>query len=247
MSYQRTSVDGVAQWVNASVEYTVHLGETGSDPDSPDLVNNYTVSRNTFYTYNITIQGLESIRVEVLDDKEQRPGYEGDVIVAGAQVKNIDSHYGRSLIKLTKKDIEGGLSWVIQTKYDQGVKVAKEPSNTLKDYKWILFAVNKEFGISKGTTINNQPVDLVKFPGYGAYDGGANTITNVPENATLDEGNKNNWRQQLQNNEYPDAYYKDYISRLDEDACLRDINQLINHLSKEAKAGSDIFLSLIHI
>lgn len=243
LSYQRTSKDGVAQWVNASVEYTVHLGETGSNPDSPDLVNNYTVSRNTFYTYKITIQGLESIRVEVLDDKEQRPGYEGDVIVAGAQVKNIDSHYGRSLIKLTKSDIQGGLSWVIQTKYDQGVKVANEPSNTLKDYKWILFAVNKEFGISKGTTINYQPVDLVKFPGYGAYDGGANTITKVPENATLDEGNKNNWKQQLQDNVlYRDAYYKDYISRLDEDACLRDINQLINHLSKEAKNDeSDIF------
>lgn len=241
LSYQRTSKDGVAQWVNASVEYTVHLGETGSNPDSPDLVNNYTVSRNTFYTYNITIQGLESIRVEVLEDKEQRPGYEGDVIVAGAQVKNIDSHYGRSLIKLTKNDILGGLSWVIQTKYDQGVKVANETSNTLKDYKWILFAVNKEFGLSKGMT-DGQKVDLVKFPGYDAYDGGANTITNVPVNATLDEGNKNNWRLQLQNNEYPDAYYKDYISRLDEDACLRDINQLINHLSKEAvNAESDIF------
>lgn len=243
LSYQRTSKDGVAQWVNASVEYTVHLGETGDDADSPDLVNNYTVNRNTFYTYNVTIQGLESIRVEVLEEKEQRPGYEGDVIVAGAQVKNIDSHFGRSLIKLTKKDILGGLSWVIQTKYDQGVKVAGSEINTLKDYKWILFAINKEFGISRGAMINGSRVDLVKFPGYGAYDGGANTINNVPGDATLDVGNKNDWKQQLKSGqgEYANAYYKDYVSYLDDDACLRDINQLINHLSIEATSNSDIF------
>lgn len=242
LSYQRTS-NGVAQWVNAAVEYTVHLGETGDDADSPDLVNNYTVNRNTFYTYNVTIQGLESIRVEVLEEKEQRPGYEGDVIVAGAQVKNIDSHFGRSLIKLTKKDILGGLSWVIQTKYDQGVKVAGSEINTLKDYKWILFAINKEFGISRGAMINGSRVDLVKFPGYGAYDGGANTINNVPGDATLDVGNKNDWKQQLKSGhgEYANAYYKDYVSDLDDDACLRDINQLINHLSIEAKSNSDIF------
>lgn len=242
LSYQRTS-NGVAQWVNAAVEYTVHLGETGDDADSPDLVNNYTVNRNTFYTYNVTIQGLESIRVEVLEEKEQRPGYEGDVIVAGAQVKNIDSHFGRSLIKLTKKDILGGLSWVIQTKYDQGVKVAGSEINTLKDYKWILFAINKEFGISRGAMINGSRVDLVKFPGYGAYDGGANTINNVPGDATLDVGNKNDWKQQLKSGhgEYANAYYKDHVSDLDDDACLRDINQLINHLSIEAKSNSDIF------
>lgn len=245
LSYQRTS-NGVAQWVNAAVEYTVHLGETGepnTDADNPEKVNNYTVNRNTFYTYNVTIQGLESIRVEVQEEKEVRPGYEGDVIVAGAQVKSIDSHYGRSLIKLTKKDIEGGLSWVIQTKYDQGVKVANSPTNTLKDYKWILFAINKEFGISRGTTINGESVDLVKFPGYGAYDGGANTINNVLGDATLDVGNKNDWKQQLGSGkgEYANAYYKDYVNYLDDDACLRDINQLINHLSIEAKSNSDIF------
>lgn len=245
LSYQRTS-NGVAQWVNAAVEYTVHLGETGepnTDADNPEKVNNYTVNRNTFYTYNVTIQGLESIRVEVLEEKEQRPGYEGDVIVAGAQVKNIDSHFGRSLIKLTKKDILGGLSWVIQTKYDQGVKVAGSEINTLKDYKWILFAINKEFGISRGAMINGSRVDLVKFPGYGAYDGGANTINNVPGDATLDVGNKNDWKQQLRSGqgEYANAYYKDYVSSLDDDACLRDINQLINHLSIEAKSNSDIF------
>lgn len=244
LSYQRTSKDGVAQWVNASVEYTVHLGETGDDENSPDLVNNYTVNRNTFYTYNVTIQGLESIRVEVLEEKEQRPGYEGDVIVAGAQVKSIDSHFGRSLIKLTKEDIKGGLSWVIQTKYDQGVKVAGSKINTLKDYKWILFAINKEFGISQGTMINGSRVDLVKFPGYGAYDGGANTINNVPGDATLDVGNKNVWKQQLilGQGEYANAYYKDYVDYLDDDACLRDINQLINHLSEEAaNPNSNIF------
>ena len=195
-------VCGVQQWVNASVAYTVHLGETGNtDADYSDVtkVNNYTVNSNTHYTYTVTISGVNSIRVEVTEEEEKRPGYEGDVIVAGAQVKSIDCHYGRSVFYLTREALKEGLSWVIQTPFDNGIKLNTETSTSLKDYKWIMFAVNQEFGITDHDGIESPAqdgatVNMVKFPGYGAYDGGAWTLDansdNNQVNAYTDEGNR---------------------------------------------------------
>ena len=72
---------------SADVTYTIHLGSTGNRTDDGDgwsnneeLVNKYDICRNTHYTYNVTITGVESMRVEVQEDKEKRPGVEGDVI-----------------------------------------------------------------------------------------------------------------------------------------------------------------------
>ena len=254
LSYQRKK-NGIQQWVNASVSYTVHLGETGNreeDYNNPEKVNNYTVSRNVHYTYTITITGVNSIRVEVQDDKETRPGYEGDVIIAGAQVKSIDSHYGRALFYLTKDALKGGLSWVIQTPFDNGIKINDAATTSLKDYKWILFAVNSEFGIGKGSTgitspIDGQRVNMVKFPGYDAYDGGLSAFSENSSDAYNDEGNssnnvlkRGNWKSNIPTNNF----YEDYASYLTDDACLRDINQLLNHLRIEAnKENSPLFVT----
>ena len=264
LSYEREKY-GVHQWINASVSYTVHLGETGNtDTDYNDVskVNNYTVDRNTHYTYNITISGVNSIRVEVTDDKEERPGYEGDVIVAGAQVESIDCHYGRAVFYLTREALRDGLSWVIQTPFDNGIKLNTETSTSLKDYKWILFAVNKEFGITNHNGIpspaqDGATVNMVKFPGYGAYDGGAWTISpsNNKVNAIEDEGNRTDnvlandadeprsaaWKERMpsENFYYP---YRSGTYNISDNACLRDINQLLNHLREEANdVNSTIF------
>lgn len=263
LSYERIK-NGVQQWVNASVAYTVHLGETGNtDADYSDVtkVNNYTVNRNTHYTYTVTISGVNSIRVEVTEEEEKRPGYEGDVIVAGAQVKSIDCHYGRSVFYLTREALKGGLSWVIQTPFDNGIKLNTETSTSLKDYKWIMFAVNQEFGITDHDGIESPAqdgatVNMVKFPGYGAYDGGAWTLDeNSSHNqvdAYTDEGNRtdnvlasdetearnNTWKSRMLSNNF----YSNYKNLLANDACLRDINQLLNHLRVEANDdGSTIF------
>lgn len=69
---------------SAETQYTFHLGYTvpkGSDA-APD-VNDYNVERNTHYTYNITVNGVDEIIVEakstVENEKEHQPGAEGDV------------------------------------------------------------------------------------------------------------------------------------------------------------------------
>lgn len=244
LSYERRN-EGVTEYVNVSARYTIHLGETGSASDANDetLVNNYMVKRNTHYKYTITLTGINSYKAEVESDEEQRPGMEGDVIIAGDQVKAIDSHYARTRIKFTRQALKEGLSWIIQTPFDKGIKLYSSNENSIKDYKWILFAVNKEFAISKdGNGYNNS--NMVKFPGYDAYDGGASTLT-TQTNASIDEGNsaenikrKGQWKNRMSK----DAYYYLYRNYLSENACLRDVNQLINHLRVEAdNPNSTIF------
>lgn len=132
--------DSEGYFYNADVTYTVHLGSTGNKKDNGvdwsndvDLVNNYDVCRNTHYTYNVTITGVESMRVEVVSDKEERPGVEGDVIKAGGEVVDLDSHYGRAKFSLTRGDIKAGLSWAISTPFQRGLKVFDRSNYTDED------------------------------------------------------------------------------------------------------------------
>lgn len=88
LSYTDTS-GSIPQFVYADATYTVHLGATGNSTENGSnwandvsLVNNYNTERNTHYTYTIEVQGVSSMVVEVEDDKEDRPGTEGDVILA---------------------------------------------------------------------------------------------------------------------------------------------------------------------
>lgn len=237
---------------HADVTYTVHLGSTGSDPDNETLVNNYDVCRNTHYTYNVTITGVESMRVEVVSDKETRPGVEGDVIKAGGEVVDLDSHYGRAKFSLKREDIKAGLSWAISTPFQRGLKVfvrsnytenesedgtvvsdvARLSSNqvenlktdlSLNDYRWVQFAINQEC-VLKETGKPVPPSAFAKYPGYAAY-----SSTNLSEQAPAFGG---------------EGYHYDGSTAIySQDVVLYDVNQLLNHLFIEAyKSDSQLFL-----
>lgn len=239
LSYERRN-EGVTEYVNVSARYTIHLGETGTASNRNDekYVNDYMVKRNTHYTYTITLTGINSYQAEVESDQEKRPGMEGDVIIAGDQVKAIDSHYARTRIKFTRSALKEGLSWIVQTPFDKGMKLYTSNENSIKDYKWILFAVNKEFGLDKDGNNSPNNSNMVKFPGYDAYDGGASTL-NTQTNASNDEGNGTfNGKEIWKNRMSTDAYYDQYKDYLSNDACLRDVNQLINHLKAQAESST---------
>lgn len=240
---------------NADVTYTVHLGSTGSDPDSEELVNNYDVCRNTHYTYNVTITGVESMRVEVVSDKEERPGVEGDVIKAGGEVVDLDSHYGRAKFSLTRGDIKAGLSWAISTPFQRGLKVFDRSNYTedkrengtvvsdatslspdqvenlqtdpsLNDYRWVQFAINQECVLKE----TGKPVPtsaFAKYPGYEAY-----SSTNLNNKAPAFGGEG--------------YHYNGSTAIYSQDVVLYDVNQLLNHLfieaNKSEEQGCDLFL-----
>lgn len=241
---------------NADVTYTVHLGSTGSDPDSETLVNNYDVCRNTHYTYNVTITGVESMRVEVVSDKEERPGVEGDVIKAGGEVVDLDSHYGRAKFSLTRGDIKAGLSWAISTPFQRGLKVFDRSNYTkdksedgtvvsdatnlsyeqvenlktdrsLNDYRWVQFAINQECVLKE----TGKPVPtsaFAKYPGYKAYS----STDLVDEQAPAFGGEG--------------YHYSGSTAIYSQDVVLYDVNQLLNHLfieaNKSEEQGCDLFL-----
>lgn len=242
---------------NADVTYTVHLGSTGGDPDSETLVNNYDVCRNTHYTYNVTITGVESMRVEVQEERiETRPGVEGDVIKAGGEVVDLDSHYGRAKFSLTRGDIKAGLSWAISTPFQRGLKVFDRSNYTkdksedgtvvsdatnlsyeqvenlktdrsLNDYRWVQFAINQECVLKE----TGKPVPtsaFAKYPGYKAYS----STDLVDEQAPAFGGEG--------------YHYSGSTAIYSQDVVLYDVNQLLNHLfieaNKSEEQGCDLFL-----
>lgn len=251
LSYTKIE-DGSPKFVNADVTFTVHLGNTGNadnantpgDEDNPTdvCVNNYRTERNTHYTYTVKVTDINSLIVEVDKHQEERPGMEGDVIIAGAKVASMDSHYGRAKFELTREAIKNGLSWAISTQFQQGMKVfVKEDHQTdegaitenlpdeklaklqtgkdLNDYKWVQFAINREAILSS----SGMPVpesQFVKYPGYQAY---SETNQTFPAPA-------------FNHSTFNAGYYRDPVT-------LYDVNQLLNHLYVEANlSDSKLFV-----
>lgn len=246
---------------NADVTYTVHLGSTGSDPDSEKLVNYYDVCRNTHYTYNVTITGVESMRVEVVSDKEERPGVEGDVIKAGGEVVDLDSHYGRAKFSLTRGDIKAGLSWAISTPFQRGLKVFDRSNytedkredgtvvsdaaslspdqvenlqtdiTTLNDYRWVQFAINQECVLVR----DDEGHTNVKVP--------PSAFAKYPGYAAYSSVNLSNKAPAFGGEGY---HYSGSTAIYSQDVVLYDVNQLLNHLfieaNKSEKQGCDLFL-----
>lgn len=235
LSYQ----DG-NEFVNADVTYTVHLGSTGNSTtanwmNDVNLVNQYATERNTHYTYNVTITGVNSIKVEVNDETEQRPGMEGDVIVAGGKVEDMDAHYGRTLFTLKRSAIREGLSWAFSTPLQRGMKVFdKEEQDSgeeellqthlnMNDYKWIKFAINREYPSKEARADFYSTEKMVKFPGEQAYDGGSGKDKPAP---AYGGGG-------IESDYYGNRTVK-----------LYDVNQLLNKLYKEANDGqSKLFMN----
>lgn len=150
---------------NADVRFIVHLGNT-----SNKNFNNYDTDRNSYYTYNVKIAGVEDIIVEVEQKREDRPGYEGDVVKTEKKAYSFDSHYDRCLITINPANFakDGNVYWSVNTPFSRGVyEIPKEGSSVevpkeLRDYRWIKFAVNKEYGVNNG--------EFVKYPGDQNYN-----------------------------------------------------------------------------
>ena len=88
--------------VAADVRYYIHLGNFGKD------LNHFSVERDHHYTYNVTINGVDDIVVEVEDENEKTPGAEG-VVFKHEAFAHIDAHFDQVEMKFMRKDIEKGV------------------------------------------------------------------------------------------------------------------------------------------
>lgn len=201
--------------VNADVRFIVHLGyATGN-------ANDYDTKRNTFYTYNVKVRGVEDIVVEVDEQNDARPGYEGDVIYNESGSYVFDSHYDRRLIYMNPANITEGseIHWGVNTPFSRGIhKIVdgnEEIEESMRDYRWIKFAINKDYGLEGKN-------ELVKYPGDQNYD------DPYPMNETL-EGKDYN---------AASPYYTSG-DRNYPNARLLDIHQLCVRLKEERLQGTN--------
>lgn len=115
--------------------YLIHLGYVGAD------VNDFNCYRNTKYTYNVTINGVDDIRVEAYGEGDT-PGVEGMVDDSEKPIRWLDCHYHAYNIQLSADDLKAwdkqvngtGFRFIITT-YDTGV----EKTFTEEDFKDVNF------------------------------------------------------------------------------------------------------------
>ena len=144
--------------VNTDARYIVHLGYYSKDP------NDYDTKRNGDYTYNIKVTGVNSLQTEVLngaEDREDRPGYEGDVVYSNNEIYYLDSHYDRCLLEILPSDVTDAMTWSVKTPFSSGVHAVGEDYVGVEDFRWIKFAINKKYGIPHSR--------YAKYPGDDAY------------------------------------------------------------------------------
>ena len=200
-------VDGENDLVNADVRLIVHLGYVtfrNGNAVTPNP-NDYNTERNSFYTYNVKVRGVNDIIVEVTNETDNRPGYEGDVVYSTTDIFEFDSHYDRRLIKLNKSAIGTDMKWSVNTPFSRGIHDAtdddKNIEQNMRDYRWVKFAINADYGV------DNE--HFVKYPGDQNYN----------DPFPMDESN----------NDKSAPYYTSYPN-----ARLLDVNQLIRRLQREA-------------
>lgn len=141
--------------VNADVRYIVHLGRLSSSNDD------YDTKQNGHYKYNITVQGIDNIVTDVIEGKDERPGYEGDV-VRSTETFELDAHYETKPLKISVNADFDKMTWSVWTPFSSGTYNGGSDYTGIQDYKWIKFAFNSHFGTPHG--------EFVRFPGIDRYD-----------------------------------------------------------------------------
>lgn len=190
--------------VNADVRFIIHLGNA-SDTNP----NDYDTERNYFYTYHVKVRGVNNIEVEVENGTEVRPGYEGDVVTSQAGTFDFDSHYDRCLITINPASLGDKIYWSVNTPFSRGIYQLtdgnEEVPKDMRDYRWIKFAINEDYGVDEG--------EYVKYPGDQNYDD-PYPLEGYKEG---EDYNASSPYYTTDGRNYPEAR-------------LRDINQLMRHL-----------------
>lgn len=152
--------DEAGKVLGGEVEYLIHLGDWREKEGS---IDNYNIERNTSYTYTVTVNSLNSIRVEVETSQkgqtftENQPGATGQISIAKEEIALCDCHYESKTIsfhlsnffkngKINKENcIVDELTWSVKTPFGEGEPkdINGVESVTGLDYQWVHFRLNK--------------------------------------------------------------------------------------------------------
>lgn len=127
--------------VEANVRYVIHLGNTNNNN-----FGNFETLRNTHYIYKVTVMGVDHIIVEVEDNKEERPGSEGDVIVKdGDNVLTLDAHYEAKVLTFNKATLQAKndneFAYIVKTPFtgNSNITSLENPQKASINADWIRF------------------------------------------------------------------------------------------------------------
>lgn len=109
--------------VEANVRFVIHLGNTNYND-----FENFQTLRNTHYIYKVTVMGVNDIIVEVEDNREDRPGAEGDVIVKdGDNVLTLDAHYEAKVLTFNQATLQAKneyeFAYIVKTPFTDNMNV----------------------------------------------------------------------------------------------------------------------------
>lgn len=164
--------------VRGTVTYRVFLGDKSSEN-----FKSFKVLRNHAYTYNITVSGLENIRVAVESDTPKLPGDDAVIQVGGVQLNLDAANYAR-MIAIDLSKINGPLSYRVKT---------PSTDNSINDEKWVYFQLAKCTGISGYNNTYSVYFDTT----IPAYPGDDNVYADNTSMSTIfsDFSNAVNYRQ----------------------------------------------------
>ena len=151
--------DKAGKVLGGDVQYIIHLGDWGKN------IADFNTERNTSYTYTVTVNSVNNIRVEVetskgavSDVKENQPGASGHVSIAKEEIALCDCHYVSKTISFhltnffnnsdISKDncIVDELTWAVKTPFGEGEPITEGGVDVTSglDYKWVHFRLNKK-------------------------------------------------------------------------------------------------------
>lgn len=105
--------------VTANVTYTVHLGFAKQSKGSKNNdVNDYFTKRNHEYTYNITVNGVDQIALEVTSGKEESAAIGEGEIMVGESITLSNTAIGKELTTYANE------SWTVLEEDNSWIKIA---------------------------------------------------------------------------------------------------------------------------
>lgn len=128
-----------------SISYTIHLGNfSGKDSDySTSGYGNFSVNRNEYHTYNVTVNGVNSIVTEAdVKNDDTVPGAEGELTVVTDKMQFVlDAHYETVMLSFGLTDECANPSIIVNTPYTNGAEQYELASDDLTnvDCHWIHF------------------------------------------------------------------------------------------------------------
>ena len=93
--------------ITANVSYTIHFGDFSKSKADNNDYSDYNVIRNHEYTYEVTVNGVDDIKVEAQTTTQDNPYAEGVIVNAEAGMHySVDAHYEARVMTFTKSSFE---------------------------------------------------------------------------------------------------------------------------------------------